>query len=102
MGVPEIRVDKPRQPSASWNQALWRLRALYGDRIPIQPLGIFFDQFAVLLASGASIPHSLEVAARDSDPEWQAICAEVVAPVSAGGGPCRGPSARGGDVAADI
>jgi type IV pilus assembly protein PilC len=60
-------------------QALWRLRALLGDPIPTASLAFCFDQMAVLLATGMSLPDALQRAARSADPEMRRI-ADAVAP----------------------
>ncbi len=62
----------------------WRFRALFGDPIPKQALGFCFEQMAVLLAAGISIPDAFRRAARGTDPELRHIAEAVYEPLSRG------------------
>jgi type II secretory pathway component PulF len=65
-------------------RGLWRLRAVFGDPIPQQALGRFFDNLATLVATGMSLPEAIHRAAQATDGEWENICAAVIGPVAAG------------------
>ncbi|MCW3095533.1 MAG: type secretion system protein [Chthonomonadaceae bacterium] len=63
---------------------LWRLRVVFGDTIPKQALGRFFDNLATLVATGMSIPEAVQRAAQSTDGEWESICAAILGQVAAG------------------
>src|SRR5262249_178207 len=63
---------------------VWQMRVLFGDPIPKQGMGRFFDQLALLLHAGRSIPESIVLASRTGGLELQHICNAAARPVSAG------------------
>src|SRR5579884_2648825 len=71
-------------PFRAGNSGLWWLRRLFGDPIPQEALARFFDQTALMLASGLSIPEAITRAALTSDPEIQQMVAVASGPVAAG------------------
>lgn len=77
-----LSLSEPRP--ASGGLGLWRLRAAFGDPIPQQALGRFFDTLATLLATGMSFPEAIQRAAAGTDEEWERICESIVKPIAAG------------------
>jgi type II secretory pathway component PulF len=75
-----VTITEPRP----WESALWRLRALLGDPIPKPELGLFFERFAVMLASGMPAQEALRKAAQSSGPELRYLCERAAGPIAAG------------------
>lgn len=59
-------------------------RKLFGDPVPPASVADFFERLGGLLHYGKSIPESMLIAARPSDPELRAIIESVAGPVSNG------------------
>jgi type IV pilus assembly protein PilC len=79
-----VSLSLSETPSPSPSLGLWRLRVLFGDPIPQQALGRFFDILASLLATGMPFAEAIQRAAEGTDGEWESICAAIVGPMRAG------------------
>lgn len=75
---------RPETNSNYGLRSLWLLSLVFGDPIPKEALGRFFDNLATLTATGMSIPEAISRAAHGTDGEWETICASIIGPIAAG------------------